>query len=517
MNTTVMKGFNGSERCPRDTRITQLVFPASYTVVFVTGMVLNTMALWVFVHIPSSSTFIVYLKNTLAADLIMTLMLPFKILSDSHLGPWQLRAIVCRFSAVILYETMYVGIILLGLIAFDRFLKVIRPFGKFFVQKPAFAKMASALVWVLLFLLSLPNMILSNQEATPLSVKKCASLKGPLGLKWHQVVNYICQVIFWTVFVLMFLFYVVIAKNVYNSYRKSKSKDSKNNKKLEEIKPDDDLHDQGSHTPSNTSDGPAKNTTLSNEFDTIVLPVLYLIIFVASILLNGLAVWIFFHIRNKTSFIFYLKNIVVADLIMTLTFPFRIVHDAGFGPWYFKFILCRYTSVLFYANMYTSIVFLGLISIDRYLKVVKPFGDSRMYSITFTKVLSICVWVIMAVLSLPNMILTNGQLTKENIHDCMKLKSPLGVKWHKAVIYVNSCLFVAVLVILIGCYIAISRAPSQKSQRWHCSLCSAECAVRGMVTLETKSYEPTRANSARRLPFSALEFTKHFVHIPDLI
>ncbi|KAI5929015.1 P2Y purinoceptor 13 [Manis javanica] len=233
MNSTVMKGFNGSERCPRDTRIAQLVFPASYTVVFVTGTVLNTMALWVFVHIPSSSTFIVYLKNTLVADLIMTLMLPFKILSDAHLGPWQLRAFVCRFSAVIFYETMYVGIILLGLIAFDRFLKIIRPFGKFFVQKPAFAKMASALVWLILFLLSLPNMILSNKEATPLSVRKCASLKGPLGLKWHQAVNYICQVIFWTVFVLMFLFYMVIAKKVYNSYRKSKSKDSKNNKKLE--------------------------------------------------------------------------------------------------------------------------------------------------------------------------------------------------------------------------------------------------------------------------------------------
>ncbi|XP_028917514.1 G-protein coupled receptor 87 [Ornithorhynchus anatinus] len=216
----------------------------------------------------------------------------------------------------------------------------------------------------------------------------------------------------------------------------------------------------------NTTTGLPGNTTANNEFVTIVLPVLYLIIFVASLLLNGLAVWIFFHIRNKTSFIFYLKNIVVADLIMTLTFPFRIVHDAGFGPWDFKFFLCRYTSVLFYANMYTSIVFLGLISIDRYLKVVKPFGDSRMYSVTFTKVLSVCVWVVMGILSLPNLILTNGHPTKENVGDCVKLKSPLGVKWHEAVIYVNSCIFVAVLVILIGCYIAISRYIHKSSKQF---------------------------------------------------
>ncbi|XP_006900124.1 PREDICTED: P2Y purinoceptor 13 [Elephantulus edwardii] len=233
MNVTVMKVLNGSERCPRDTRITELLFPALYTGIFLTGLLLNTLALWVFSHIPSSSTFIVYLKNTLVADLVMTLMLPFKILSDAHLAPWQLRAFVCRFSAVVLYEAMYVGITLLGFIAFDRFLKIIRPFGKFFVQKPAFAKIVSAFIWLFMFLISLPNMIFSNREATPQRVKKCTSLKSSLGLKWHEVVNYISQFIFWMVFVLMLLFYMVIAKKVYESYRRSKSKDSRNNKKLE--------------------------------------------------------------------------------------------------------------------------------------------------------------------------------------------------------------------------------------------------------------------------------------------
>ncbi|XP_023411191.1 P2Y purinoceptor 13 [Loxodonta africana] len=233
MNATTVKGLNGSERCPRDTRMTQLVFPVLYTSIFCMGILMNTLALWVFIHIPSSSTFIVYLKNTLVADLIMTFMLPFKILSDLNPGLWQLRGFVCRFSAVVFYETMYVGIMLLGLIAFDRFLKIIRPFGKFFVQKPAFAKAISALIWLLLFLISLPNMILSNKEATPLSVKKCASLKSSAGLVWHQVVSDISQFIFWAVFVLMLLFYVVIAKKVYDSYRKSKSQHSRSKKKLE--------------------------------------------------------------------------------------------------------------------------------------------------------------------------------------------------------------------------------------------------------------------------------------------
>ncbi|XP_040830732.1 P2Y purinoceptor 13 isoform X1 [Ochotona curzoniae] len=233
MNATSGQGFNVSEPCPRDTRTAQLLFPVLYTGLFFSSILLNTVALWVFSHIPSSSTFIVYLKNTLVADLIMTLMLPFKILSDSHLAPWQLRAFVCRYSAVILYESMYVSIMLLGLIAFDRFLKIIRPFRTVFLKKTSFAKAVSVLIWSLWFFLSLPNMILSNKEATPSSVKKCASLKGPWGLRWHQLVNDISQLVFWTVFVLMFLFYVVIAQKVYRSYRKSQSKDSKSNKRLE--------------------------------------------------------------------------------------------------------------------------------------------------------------------------------------------------------------------------------------------------------------------------------------------
>ncbi|XP_015342395.1 P2Y purinoceptor 13 [Marmota marmota marmota] len=231
-NATGMQGFNGSERCPRDTRITQLVFPTLYTGVFLAGALLNALALWAFLRIPSSSTFVIYLKNTLVADLIMTLTLPFKILSDGHLGPWQLRAFVCRFSSVVFYEAMYVGITLLGLIAFDRFLKIVRPFEKSFVKKPAFANTVTVFVWLLLFSMSLPNMILNDKEATPVSVKKCASLKGPLGLWWHRLVNYVSQGIFWTVFVLMLLFYTVIAKKVYDSYKKVKSKDGKSKKRL---------------------------------------------------------------------------------------------------------------------------------------------------------------------------------------------------------------------------------------------------------------------------------------------
>ncbi|NWX22328.1 P2Y13 protein, partial [Aegotheles bennettii] len=225
-------GAPPSAPCLRDTTVTHLVFPVLYTLVFLLGLVLNSLALWAFFHISSTSTFIVYLKNILVSDSIMTLTLPLKILTDSGLGPWQLKAFVCRFSAVVFYDTMYISIVLLGLIAFDRFLKIVRPFGKFWVQNLTSAKILAGLVWLFFFVLSVPNMILSNKEATPQSVKKCASLKNYFGLKWHEAVNYICQFIFWTVLILMLLFYIIIAKKVYESYVKTQKKDNKSEQRI---------------------------------------------------------------------------------------------------------------------------------------------------------------------------------------------------------------------------------------------------------------------------------------------
>ncbi|XP_041032211.1 P2Y purinoceptor 13-like [Carcharodon carcharias] len=214
-------------KCIRDVRVTKVLFPVLYTVLFIIGIILNLLAIRIFLQIPSNSTFTVLLKNVVIADLLMTLTFPFKILSASQLAPWQVRWFVCRFSAVIFYFTMYISIILLGLISLDRFLKITRPFGKSCIRRVRFSKFVSVAVWAIMFLLSLPNIILSNKEATPDSVRKCMGLKGPAGLKWHAILNYICQFIFWAVCLLMVMLYAIIAKKVYESFVRSKSTGSK--------------------------------------------------------------------------------------------------------------------------------------------------------------------------------------------------------------------------------------------------------------------------------------------------
>ncbi|KAG8580980.1 hypothetical protein GDO81_007504 [Engystomops pustulosus] len=213
-----------SVNCTDDATITGIVFPILYAVVFCPGILMNFICAWIFFKVPSKSVFIVYLKNTVVADIIMTLTLPFKIFTESDRAPWQMKSFFCRYSAVIFFETMYINIILLWLIGLDRFFKIVKPFGRYWMGNVGLAKKISVAVWIVIFLLSLPNTILSSEAIMIQSTQQCGRMKSALGKKWHAAIIYINMIIFWVVFISMTLFYTIISKKIYDSYMTSKTK-----------------------------------------------------------------------------------------------------------------------------------------------------------------------------------------------------------------------------------------------------------------------------------------------------
>lgn len=208
---------------------------------------------------------------------------------------------------------------------------------------------------------------------------------------------------------------------------------------------------------STTTDPPnqpcARNTLIMQQ----IIPVLYCGVFIMGILLNGISGWVFFYVPSSKSFIIYLKNIVVADFLMSLTFPFKVLGDSGLGPWQVNVFVCRVSAVIFYVNMYVSIVFFGLISFDRYYKIVKPLLTSVIHSVNYSKLLCVFVWMLMLLLAVPNIILTNQSVEEVTKIQCMKLKNELGRKWHKASNYVFVSIFWIVFLLLIIFYTAITR------------------------------------------------------------
>ncbi|XP_044145047.1 P2Y purinoceptor 14 [Bufo gargarizans] len=211
---------NHSECVPNAEVVTK-VLPTMYTIVFIVGLLLNGLNLWIFCYIPSNRSFIVYLKNIVIADLLMILTFPMKVISDAGFGNEQLRVFVCRYSAVVFYLNMYIGIIFLGILGFDRYFKIVRPFNtSSSLQSVFYSKFISALVWTFMAFITVPNMILTNQEYDGTKKVNCAKLKSELGIKWHKASNYICIGIFVLVFSLLLIVYVSISRKIYQSHQK---------------------------------------------------------------------------------------------------------------------------------------------------------------------------------------------------------------------------------------------------------------------------------------------------------
>ncbi|NXJ10978.1 P2Y14 protein, partial [Odontophorus gujanensis] len=206
--------------CGNSTVITKIIIPLIYCLIFIVGLLLNGVAAWIFLHISSEKSFIVYLKNIVVADLLMSLTFPFKILADSEIAPPQLNMFVCRYSAVVFYANMYIGITFFGLIGFDRYYKIVKPLFTSFVHTVHYSKVISVIIWLLIMFITLPNMILTNEISKGNYSRKCIGLKSELGKQWHKVSSYICTGIFWIVFLLLIIFYTSISKKIYSSYKK---------------------------------------------------------------------------------------------------------------------------------------------------------------------------------------------------------------------------------------------------------------------------------------------------------
>lgn len=133
-----------------------------------------------------------------------------------------LRVFVCRVSSVLFYLTMYISILFFGLISIDRCRKTLEPFRGTNSARLARRKFLSGAVWTFLLLLCVPNVILTQKQPKS-HYFKCSDLKTNDGLKWHEVVNHICQVIFWGNLVTVVVCYTLITKELYKSYARTRA------------------------------------------------------------------------------------------------------------------------------------------------------------------------------------------------------------------------------------------------------------------------------------------------------
>ncbi|XP_072313064.1 P2Y purinoceptor 13-like [Eucyclogobius newberryi] len=207
-------------------------FSTLYFIMFPVALLLNSVAAWVAVHLKSTTTFIVYLKNLIGADLILTLMLPAVAISELPAAPRHLYVLSCKFFRVIFYSAFYTSITFLGLISLDRFAKIVTPRSKFGGSVMLSSVIALAVWGVIFGLNALPTIFLSNKQTNETEIQSCMETKVPAGIVYHKFITITLNVYFWFISVVVVICYICISNKVIQSFRKSGSNNSKGKQKI---------------------------------------------------------------------------------------------------------------------------------------------------------------------------------------------------------------------------------------------------------------------------------------------
>lgn len=189
-----------------------------------------------------------------------------------------------------------------------------------------------------------------------------------------------------------------------------------------------------------------------------MVPILYFLMFPVSLLLNGVAAWVSLHMKSTSTFMVYQKNIIATNMLMTLIMPIEAASEMSEHSKTVLLLSC-YISPIFYSSQYTCITLLGLISLDRFFKIVMPGSVGLAHNLTFSKVLSGSVWVVLfGLTALPNMALSNKPMVKlTEMTSCMDLKEAIGLEFHENIIIYLNGYFWLVSVVITVCYMCIAK------------------------------------------------------------
>ncbi|XP_057694705.1 P2Y purinoceptor 14-like isoform X2 [Corythoichthys intestinalis] len=176
------------------------------------------------------------------------------------------------------------------------------------------------------------------------------------------------------------------------------------------------------------------------------------------LLLNGLTLKVFQRgARSSRCVTVYLKNLAAADFLLTLCLPFRIAKHAGAFRLHL-WVYCSFGAPAFYLNMYASILFMGYIAANRYLKIVHPLGTHSLQSVRAAHVVSTISWLVLLTLAGTYVVLSlvSGQaLTRPS--SCEEQLSGQLKVFYKAAHVFSAAIFLLVLAALLFFYGSTSR------------------------------------------------------------
>ncbi|NXG17087.1 CCR8 protein, partial [Grallaria varia] len=132
--------------------------------------------------------------------------------------------------------------------------------------------------------------------------------------------------------------------------------------------------------------------------------VLYSLLFVTGLVGNALVIWVltfFKKIRTMTDV--YLLNLAISDLLFVFSLPFLVQYSIV-HQWTFGNAMCKIISSAYFIGFYSSVFFITIMSIDRYLAIVQSIYALKIRTAAYGVITSLVLWVIAILASMPDLI-----------------------------------------------------------------------------------------------------------------
>lgn len=120
---------------------------------------------------------------------------------------------------------------------------------------------------------------------------------------------------------------------------------------------------------------------------------------------NALVLWFAGVKMKKTVNTIWFLNLAVADLLCCLSIPFTVAEILLEHHWPYGDAMCKVLPTIIVVNMFASIFTLNLISLDRFIQVVKPIWAQNNRTLGLAWICCAVAWALAISLSLPTMIL----------------------------------------------------------------------------------------------------------------
>lgn len=179
------------------------------------------------------------------------------------------------------------------------------------------------------------------------------------------------------------------------------------------------------------------------QFGTTFTPVFFSIVVVFSLIGNTLVIVMLAKFENLKSLTnAFILNLALSDLLFTAGLPFwTYYHMYG---WNLGEVACKVVSFLFSIGFYSSGILLILMTIHRYIAVMKPLSDIMSTTGCYGALASLIIWSVSILLACPTLVFTT--VMEENY--CV-YKSSVGSLWG---FYLQNVLFVISSLVFVFCY-----------------------------------------------------------------